>query len=654
MTIVFPIVSDKSMDTRQQIKDFIEAQITDPHMYQNTALVVRNVLKYIVDNLLNPADDDIDLTGYYTSAQIDQMIADLTLNGGTVVTASEINGNIRVNNVEMKVFTDTHLLHKQVGGLGNKFLADDNNYYEISFDPIDPSGHTHNNFSALDKITDNGNGTRVLTDKGTYVELPTSSDTGSNGTGSGITWVIAPKVAITNMVVSVTNTAPNLPIADWNGTNINYATGDLPFTFTMPATGLVRADALVATPTGLWEIITGEEGTTLATPQLVNNRLLGAYLLWGEVDGGTVVYPDDYVTHTELTTVLENYQLRNVISYNTIPDGAAITADYNVSQNHRHTVAAVTSVSAVNIPDGADLRIKFYNPNGKTLTLGGSGHTNAKGEAITAITLGTGTVSTFLVNNVSGSLEWSEIAEAGATAQKYELYPFIPSFAYEAEDTFLDGDILYKFTTGHAANTYANQAAVPTANYYLAGNLDGALYLINSQASLSTGTASFAVNSQNHRYNLNPSAPAGQVMTISLNGRIPQSRRMLLEIKANGLSTIDPVASRVTGDMSLPEGITANQIAVYELYAYAEESFTLVRKYIQGQEATGGLGNNIVRSTAGDYVIDDSTYAPGYVLKAHADGGTDTAKRYVLVFSAPETGGTSSGVFDSTFDNSFE
>ena len=46
------------MDTRQQIYTFIEQMITDPLQRQNTAAVVRQVLKYIVQNAANLADDD--------------------------------------------------------------------------------------------------------------------------------------------------------------------------------------------------------------------------------------------------------------------------------------------------------------------------------------------------------------------------------------------------------------------------------------------------------------------------------------------------------------------------------------------------------------------------------------------------------------------
>ncbi|WP_187260734.1 SprB repeat-containing protein [Pontibacter beigongshangensis] len=46
-------------DTRQQIKAFIEATITDEYNRQNSAKVVRNALNYIVDNLFNSADDGV-------------------------------------------------------------------------------------------------------------------------------------------------------------------------------------------------------------------------------------------------------------------------------------------------------------------------------------------------------------------------------------------------------------------------------------------------------------------------------------------------------------------------------------------------------------------------------------------------------------------
>lgn len=46
-------------DTRQQIKNFIQASITDEYNRQNSAAVVRNALYYIVDNLFNPADDGV-------------------------------------------------------------------------------------------------------------------------------------------------------------------------------------------------------------------------------------------------------------------------------------------------------------------------------------------------------------------------------------------------------------------------------------------------------------------------------------------------------------------------------------------------------------------------------------------------------------------
>lgn len=130
----------------------------------------------------------------------------------------------------------------------------------------------------------------------------TSTGTGS---GSGISWIVPPKVAINGTSVSITNVAPLVPIADWNGRNINYSVGVFAYDFSKPADGLVSADVLLVNAEGAYEVREGERGTSIALPAIPNNRLVAAYLLWGAE--ASVVYPSEYITEAYLNEILKGY-----------------------------------------------------------------------------------------------------------------------------------------------------------------------------------------------------------------------------------------------------------------------------------------------------------------------------------------------------------
>lgn len=182
---------------------------------------------------------------------------------------------------------------------------------------------------------------KVLNDSISLLEARVDSFAGNGSTtgstaGAGVSWLIAPKVAINLGKVSVTNASTNRPVADWNGVNIVYGTGELAFTFPVPATGKKRVDILVASPTGIYEVTYGEEGTSYATPSIVDNRLLVAYLLWGEGEG-SVVAPEGAVNSVQV--------VRNGVG-ETVQQGDVVI---NISEHSHANKAFLDSLSSTTL-----------------------------------------------------------------------------------------------------------------------------------------------------------------------------------------------------------------------------------------------------------------------------------------------------------------
>jgi len=111
------------------------------------------------------------------------------------------------------------------------------------------------------------------------------------------------------------------------------------------------------------------------------------------------------------------------IAYRPFPNTGAVTLNYATSPNWNGPASTTTDITvatkAVNgetvstIPDGGDLRILLEDCAGQTVAIGGAGVDLFTGEALPSIKLPASGDCLILVNNVAGELRWSVAGTGG-------------------------------------------------------------------------------------------------------------------------------------------------------------------------------------------------------------------------------------------------
>lgn len=190
---------------------------------------------------------------------------------------------------------------------------------------------------------------------------------------AGTSWVEKPVVSVdeeTGTIVSITTGS-----ADFDGVPVSYVADEE--TITLPASGLIRMDAVAGQPDGSYLYKVGEEAGSAVTPNLPATALWVTYLI--VTSSGAVVQ--------------EPPASGQVVGPRLLTDAATVTADGSFTLNFELPLAAtplLQTLSIANTQPGYTYQVRIKNCSGQNVTIApvsGVDYLNIKGEVLNNVTL---------------------------------------------------------------------------------------------------------------------------------------------------------------------------------------------------------------------------------------------------------------------------
>jgi hypothetical protein len=190
-------------------------------------------------------------------------------------------------------------------------------------------------------------------------------------TPAGISWVTRPTVTLTGTTINL-----SAGEADFEGTATSFQAVTIPTT--LPASGKLRQDVVVALSSGYYQYLKGSEGTSVVTPNVPNGALFVAYLLFS-AQGGQVQQPAELPT--DPTPVL-------------LTDAATVTFNTDTGKIRENAALTLTgqlqTLVVSNTKAGYFYQVRLKNCTGQQVTLSpvsGVSYVGLDGQAMTTVTL---------------------------------------------------------------------------------------------------------------------------------------------------------------------------------------------------------------------------------------------------------------------------